>query len=181
MSHGGGQNPAQREVMFMKRTRLVTLVPLLLAALCILYFISNQPKTVLVQGGWVAGSLHNSSGGGMAQYGAAELSSTSASSDLAGNDELEQLYQCPLRLELVVLRSEPPGERRLQCAPCRSADDHSAATRHRHNLDRQLNAVNDERLTAAIPVQPIRLHRRAQYWSVRAEHGRPERLRRPER
>lgn len=67
----------------MQRTRLVTLVPLLLAALCILCLVSKQPKTVFAQsGGWVAGSLHNSSGGGMAQYGAAELSSTSTSSDL---------------------------------------------------------------------------------------------------
>ncbi len=66
----------------MKRTHLVTLVTALLAALWILCLASQQTKIVLAQSGWVAGSLHNSSGGGMAQYGAAELSSTSASSDL---------------------------------------------------------------------------------------------------
>src|SRR6185437_7332472 len=65
----------------MRRYRLVITVT---AAVFILtLWLTRRPKTVNAQNNeWVTQELQNNSGGGMAQYGAQELSSTSASSDL---------------------------------------------------------------------------------------------------
>lgn len=66
-----------------RRILSITVVAVLVASLCALWLSVRHPKTVQAQNpSWVAGSLGDTSGGGMAQYGAAELTSTSSSSDL---------------------------------------------------------------------------------------------------
>lgn len=65
----------------MRRYRLV--ITLAAAVFILTLWMARQPKAVNAQTNeWVTQELQNNSGGGMAQYGAAELSSTSSSSDL---------------------------------------------------------------------------------------------------
>lgn len=65
-----------------RRILLVSFVSVLLLVIFVLWLFPRHSNSVLAQSGWVAGSLGDTSGGGMAQYGAAELTSTSSSSDL---------------------------------------------------------------------------------------------------